>query len=77
MNSFNLSSKEGNTSKFLLNSDGTSQFEPQENVNISKKFYFKLASDLLKKLPIAPNKFLFLMAVPLKIIILIYLKINS
>lgn len=52
-----LSSKEGSKSKFLLIEDGTIQFEPRENANIFKKFYSELATDLVKKLPIAPNTF--------------------
>ena len=37
--------------------DGTICFEPFENVNIFKKFYSELATNLANKLPIAPNKF--------------------
>ena len=50
-------SKEGNTSTISLNKDGTIQFEPLENKNIFKNFYSELAIDLVKKLPVARNKF--------------------
>ena len=36
---------------------GTIQFEPQESTNIFKKLYSKIATDLVKKLIIAPNNF--------------------
>ena len=48
--SLGISSKEGNTSKNSQNIDGTIQFEPRENANIFKKFYFELANGVLKKL---------------------------
>lgn len=35
--SLGLTSKEGKRSKILLNKDGITQFEPQENPNIFKK----------------------------------------
>ena len=37
--------------------DGTIQVEHWEKANIFKRFYFELATDLVKKLPIAPNQF--------------------
>ena len=40
----------------MLIKDGAIQFEPRENAIIFKKFYSVLAIDLVKGLPIAPNK---------------------
>ena len=40
-----------------MKKDSTSQFEPQENPNIFKKFNSELGTNLVKKLPIAANKF--------------------
>ena len=57
MKSLGLSSKEGNKPKFLLNKEDTIQFEPQENANAFKKFYSELATNLVKKLLFAPNRF--------------------
>ena len=46
-----------NEARISLTKDGTICFEPFENVNIFKKFYSELATNLANKLPIAPNKF--------------------
>ena len=43
--------------KFHWIKSGTIQFEPQESANIFKKLYSKIATDLVKKLIIAPNNF--------------------
>ena len=52
-----FSSEEKNYSKVSLSKDGKIQFGHRENANIFKKFYSELATDLLEKLTIAPNKF--------------------
>ena len=52
-----LNSKEGSTSKIWLNKDSTVQLELWGNVIIFKKFCTGLATDLVEKFPIAPNKF--------------------
>ena len=52
-----LYAKEGNKAKFYLTKDGKIRFEPRENANIFKKFYPELATNLVKKIPIAPNIF--------------------
>ena len=39
-----------------MNKDGAIQAEPQVNANIFKKFYSKLATDLVKKLPISSDE---------------------
>lgn len=52
-----FSSEEKNYSKVLLSKDGKIEFEHRGNANILKKFYSELATDLLKKLPVAPNKY--------------------
>ena len=72
--SLGISFKEGNTSKNSQNIDGTIQFEPRENANIFKKFYFELANGVLKKLQIALIVFV---AEPLKITMLIYLTVKK
>ena len=72
--SLGISSKEGNTSKNSQNIDGTIQFEPRENANIFKKFYFEQANGVLKKLQIALIVFV---AEPLKITMLIYLTVKK
>ena len=40
----------------MLIKDGAIQFEPREIAIIFKKFYSVLANDVVKGLPIAPNK---------------------
>ena len=52
-----LNAKGRNKTKISLNGDGTIQFEPRENISIFKKVFSKLAKNLGKKLPAAPNKF--------------------
>ena len=51
-----LSSNERNTSKVLLNEDGTTWFESQKNASIFKKFYSDLDTDLVERLSMAPNE---------------------
>ena len=46
-----------NQSKINLKNDGAIQFEPTKNVNIFKDFYSDLAGNLVRKLPVALNKF--------------------
>ena len=67
-------SKKKNASTSLLNKDGKIQFEHRGNANISKKFYSKLTIDQVKKSFMQVIKFI---AVPLKIIMLIYLTIKK
>ena len=52
-----LKSGKVNQSKFALKNDGAFQYEPMKNANISKNFYSDLAGTLVKKLPVALNKF--------------------
>ena len=56
--------------KVSLNKNGTIQFEPHENINLFKKLFSKLATNLVKKLPVSSNK---LISGTTKIIILVYL----
>ena len=51
-----LSSNERNTSKVLLNEDGTTWFESQKNASIFKKFCSDLDTDLVENLSMAPNE---------------------
>ena len=44
-------------SKISLKIDGAIQFEPTKNAYIFKDFYSGLVGTLVKKLPVAPNKF--------------------
>ena len=46
-----------NQSKIVLKNDGAIQLEPTKNTNIFKNFYFDLAGRLVRKLPVALNKF--------------------
>ena len=48
--------KEGSTVKIYLTKDGTNLFEPCKNGNIFKKFYPEVATNIVKQLPVAPNK---------------------
>lgn len=41
----------------MLSKDSKIEFEHRGNANILRKFYSELATDLFKKLPIAPNKY--------------------
>ena len=43
--------------KIALKNDGAIQFEPTKNENIFKYFYSDLAGKLVRKLPVALNKF--------------------
>ena len=43
--------------KIALKDNGAIQFEPTKNANIFKDFYSGLAGNLVKKLPVALNKF--------------------
>ena len=40
-----------------MKNDGTIQFEPTKYANIAKDFYSDLAGTLVRKLPVALNKF--------------------
>ena len=44
-------------SKIALKNDGATQFEPTKNSNIFKDFFSDLAATLLRKFPVALNKF--------------------
>ena len=46
-----------NQLKIALKNDGAIQFEPTKNANIFKDFYSDLAGTLVRKLPVALNKF--------------------
>ena len=46
-----------NPSKIALKKDGSIQFEPAKNSNTFKDFYSELVGNLVRKLPVAPNKF--------------------
>ena len=46
-----------NQPKITLKNDGAIQFEPLKNANIFKEFYSDLAGKLMRKLPVALNKF--------------------
>ena len=52
-----LNAKEGNKAKVLLNKDGTIRLESRKIANIFKMFYSELATNLVKKLLIVPNRF--------------------
>ena len=43
--------------KIALKNDGAIQFEPTKNENIFKYFYSDLAGKLVRKLPVALNRF--------------------
>ena len=47
----------GNKPKVSQNKDGSIQFEPHKNAKVFKKLYSELATNLVKRLPITPNKF--------------------
>ena len=57
MKSLGLDVKERNKTNVSLNKDGTIQFETNENRNIFRSFYSELATNLVKKMSNAPNKF--------------------
>ena len=46
-----------NQSKIALKKDGAIQFKPTKNANTFKDFYSDLAGNLVRKLPVAINKF--------------------
>ena len=46
-----------NQSKIALKNDGAIQFKTTKNANIFKDFYYDLAGKLVRKLPLALNKF--------------------
>ena len=52
-----MKSDKVNQSKIALKNDGAIQFEPTKNANIFKDFYSDLAGTLVRKLPVALNKF--------------------
>ena len=55
--SLGIKSGKVNQSKIALKNDGAIQFEPTKNANIFKDFYSDLAGTLVRKLPVALNKF--------------------
>ena len=57
LKSLGMKSDQVNQSKSALKKDGTFQFEPTKNANIFKDIYFLLAGRLVRKLPVALNKF--------------------
>ena len=52
-----MKSGKENQSKIAFKKDGTIQFEPIKNSNVFKDFYSNLAGNLVRKLPVALNKF--------------------
>lgn len=52
-----LNAKEGNKGNVLLNKDGAIQCEHCKKAKYCKKLFSKLATSLVKKLPIAPSRF--------------------
>jgi hypothetical protein len=57
LKSLGLSSKTNCRSKICLKTNENLSFDPKTNANTFMKFYSNLASDLVKQLPTAPNKF--------------------
>ena len=57
LKSLEMKSGKINQSKIVLKNDGAIQLEPTKNTNIFKNFYFDLAGRLVRKLPVALNKF--------------------
>ena len=57
LKSLGMKSGKVNQSKIALKSDGAIQFEPMKNANKFKDFYSHLAGNLVRKLPVALNKF--------------------
>ena len=57
LRNFGMKSGKVNQSKIALKEDGAIQFETTKNVNTCKDFYFDLAGNLVKRLPVALNKF--------------------
>ena len=57
LKSLGMKSNKVNQSKIALENDGAIQFEPTKNANIFKDFYSDLAGTLMRKLPVALNKF--------------------
>ena len=57
LKSLGMKSGKVNQSKIALKNDGAIQFEPTKNANIFKDFYSDLAGTLVRKLPVALNKF--------------------
>ena len=55
--SLGIKSGKVNQSKIALKNDGAIQIEPTKNANIFKDLYPDLAGTLVKKLPVALNKF--------------------
>ena len=52
-----MKSGKANQSKIALKNDGGIHFESTKTANIFKDCYFDLAGKLVRKLPVAPNKF--------------------
>ena len=57
LKSLGLSSKTNCRSKICLKTNENLSFDPKTNADTFMKFYSNLASDLVKQLPAAPNKF--------------------
>ena len=66
--------KKGNKANVSLNKNVTIRFESWKNADAFNKFHFKLATNLVKKLSSAPNKYI---VVPLRFTILVYLTIKE
>ena len=57
LKSLGMKSDKVNQSKIVFKKDGAIQLEPTKNANTFKDFFFNLAGNLVRKLPVALNKF--------------------
>ena len=57
LKSLGMKSDKENQSEIALKNGGAIQFEPTKNANTFKDFYSDLAGTLVRKLPVALNKF--------------------
>ena len=57
LKSLGLPSKANSSATICLEKDGILSFDPKTNAEIFKDFYSNLANNLVKKLPIPPNKY--------------------
>ena len=57
LKSLGMKSGKVNESKITLKNNGVIQFEPTKNANVFIDFYYDLAGTLVRKLPVALNKF--------------------
>ena len=57
LKSLGMKSGKVNQSKIGLKNDGAIQYEPTKNTNVFNDFYYDLVGKLVRKLPVALNKF--------------------